>query len=124
MRFLPLAVGVVVLFLSGCGEEEDGLDSDDPRTVVATYMEALEEKDAATACEVIAAEYGVKPQRCVSGLTRAFETRDVPGEFDAEADLGELSFGGEDTARVEILTTGGYVDLVRENGEWRIQLSD
>jgi len=120
----PAALAALAL-LVGCGESDDDEAplADDPRAVVTRYMEALEAEDAAAVCEVIQVEYELKPERCQAGFARAFEEDDVP-DFDAETDLGEVSFRGEGTARVENLATGGYWDLVRQQGAWRLQLSD
>jgi hypothetical protein len=125
VHFWRLVAVAAVSVLVGCGESDDdeAPPADDPRAVVTRYMEALDEEDVATACEVIQLEYQLKPERCQAGLARAFEKEDVP-DFDAEADIGEVSFSGDGTARVENLATGGYWDLVKQDGEWRLQLSD
>lgn len=111
--------------LVGCGESDDEVapPADDPRNAVIRYMEAVEDEDVATVCEVVQADYGVNPERCEAGFARALERGDVP-EFDAEEDIGEVSFRGEGTARVENLETGGYWGVERQDGEWRLQLSD
>lgn len=44
-------------------------------------------------------------------------------ELSASADdIGGVSELGEGTVRVENLATGGYWELVMEEGEWRVQL--
>jgi hypothetical protein len=50
-------------------------------------------------------------------------SEDIP-DFDAEEDIGEVSLQGTRTGRVENLTTGGYWDLVKQDGEWRLDPSD
>jgi len=110
--------------LLGCGSDDgEPFPADDPRAAVTRYMEAVEDEDVATVCEVVEVEYAVNPERCEAGFARAFEKEDIP-DFDADEDLGEVSLQGTRTARVENLATGGYWDLVKQDGEWRLDLSD
>ena len=87
-------------------------------------MEALDDEDLATVSDVIQADYGVnaETERCQTELARAFEKEDV--DFDADEDIGKVSFRGGGTARVENLETGGYWDVEKQGGQWRLQLSD
>jgi len=86
-------------------------------------MEALEDEDLPTICDAIRADYGVNAQRCQTELARAFEKEDIP-DFDADEDIGKVSFRGGGTARVENLETGGYWDVEKQDGQRRLQLSD
>ncbi len=121
----PLLAVAIVSALVGCGDSDDEVvpPPDDPREAVIRYMEAFEDEDFATVCEVIQANYDVNPERCEAGFARLSEKEEVP-DFDAEEDIGNVSFRGDGTARVENLETGGYWDVEKHDGEWRLQLSD
>lgn len=123
MHFQLLVALAASSLLVGCGSDDDQpFPAGDPRAAVTRYMEAVEDEDVAMVCEVVEA-YQLKPERCEAGFARAFEKEDVP-DFDADEDLGEVSIQDGRTARVENLATGGYWDLVKQDGEWRLDLSD
>jgi hypothetical protein len=119
------AVLLVVGLIAGCdGDDEDQFDADDPRNPVARYVDASNKEDAAGVCDLIAwKESGLTSSGpCEQGFEEAFARGDVP-ESDPEEVIGDVSIEGN-TARVDNPKTGGYMDLVKVDGEWKLQLSD
>ena len=110
--------------IAGCGGNDQGFDPDDPREALTRYIEASNQEDAAAVCDLIAwKESGLTSSGpCEQGFERAFAHGDVP-EADPEESIGEVSIEGE-TARVDNPETGGYTDLVKVGGEWKLLFSD
>jgi hypothetical protein len=116
---LLLSLGLV----AGCGGGEERFDSEDPRAALDRYIEAINEEDASAVCDLIAWERsGLRSSGpCEEGFERAFEGGDVP-DSDPDEVIGEVSIE-ENRARVDNPKTGGYTDLVRVGGEWKLLLS-
>ena len=118
---LAIAAVAFILFGFGCGDDEEDIDSDDPRAVVTRFIEAVNHEDPVAACELVALESsGATSDRCETGFAKAFEREDVSAV--STDDIGEVSYPGDTTARVENVEDGSW-ELVRDGGEWRMQLS-
>jgi hypothetical protein len=117
-----LALLLMLAVVPGCGGgDDDEFDSDDPRRTVALYLEAHVDEDAAAVCDLIAREEsGIKGPsgRCEAGVEKQFARFDTP-DADADEVIGDVSIDG-DTARIENPATGGYTDLIKVEGEWKI----
>jgi hypothetical protein len=111
-------LGFLLFVPLGCGEDDQRFDADDPRAVVARYIEAVNDKDVATVCELIT-DHELSPERCETGFTRQLEKFEFP-EVDPDEAIGDVTFTEEDTAQVENLAVGADWELVRRGDEWRL----
>jgi hypothetical protein len=120
MRLAAVVLAVVAcLPAAGCGESgDDDFDRTDPRAVVERAQQAVADEDAETLCRelILPGALGTSDERCESEFASdLFGTPEA--EVAANHELGEVEIT-ENTARVENLTTGGFTELVKEDGRW------
>ena len=125
LTLLTGAVSAGVIFLGGCGGDDESprqADRAEIEALVAEINTAVAERDAAAWCSVftpasVADTFG-SPARCRT------ETEKVIAGSDESRRLRitGVAFEGEDAARVRFSGTAGEANLTRVDGEWYLDL--
>ena len=122
---LALLVAASAALVAGCG----GGDGDSPETVVEDFYAALEDGDAGAACDLLSSsaveDSTAGGGSCEEVFQQTIDSGTIAAAFGAIGDIeiGEASIDG-DTATVDI-TAGDQEDevpLVKEDGDWKIDL--
>ena len=128
---LLLAV-LAMAFVAGCGGDDDEAESAAaPEEVVAEFYAATGAADAEGMCALIteeaaqAAADDENADSCEEGVQASIDAGDNTevSELAAEIEVGEATIDGE-TATVPISARGSEdeVNLVQEDGEWKLDL--
>jgi hypothetical protein len=125
-KMLPLvAAGGLALGLTACG----GSDSDDVKSSLQDYNNAVASKDAAKACDKLsdAAKKTIGGKSCEDTLKQGFALLNAK-QLDAfkKTDIKSVKVNGNKaTATITFPKNSGVPDqtqtLVKENGEWHLQ---
>jgi hypothetical protein len=125
-KTLPLvAAGGLALALGACG----GSDSDDVKSSLQDYNNAVAEKDAAKACDKLsdAAKKTIGGKSCEDTLKSGFALLNAK-QLDAfkKTEIKNVKVSGDKaTATITFPKDSGVPDqtqtLVKEDGQWRLQ---
>lgn len=112
---VALTAAVAILALAaGCG-------GDSPDEAVTGFADAIADEDFEGACDYLSADIQEAPGGdCPAALESALTEADIDQAESLEAEVVEES---DDAATVESTTEGEQpeqVDLVKEDGEWKI----
>ena len=127
---LLLAV-LAVAFVAGCGGDDESEGAATPEEVVADFYAATGDADPEGMCALIteeaaqAAADDENADSCEEGVQASIDAGDNTAVSDLadEIEVGEATIDGE-TATVPISALGSEdeVNLVQEDGEWKLDL--
>jgi hypothetical protein len=121
-----LAAGAA-LAVAGCGGDDDnsGVDTSDPTAVVTALYAAAGDGDAAAMCDLLSADAQQRAQEtedaddCETAVEKSLSGG--AGDLLSQIEVGEADVEG-DSGTVEIKAFGqtDTVNVVQEDGEWKV----
>jgi hypothetical protein len=125
-RGAAVLVAGVAMFAAGCGgDDSSDVDTSDPAAVVSALYAAAGDEDAAAMCDLLSADaqhHAAETEdedSCEAGIEKSLSGG--TGDLLSEIEVGEATVDG-DTGTVEITALGqsDSVNVVQEDGEWKV----
>ena len=115
------------LVVAGCGDDSsDAASSDDPAEVVSALYDAAADGDAGAMCELMSesaqenAATVEDEDSCEAGLEKSLSGG--AGELLGEIEVGEAEVEGDHgTVEISALGQSDTVDVVQEDGQWKVE---